>query len=129
MRGLKEATVSQQIDLEAPKHGVVLWRNNVGVAVDITGRPVRYGLANVSKAMNTMYKSGDKIGITRRLITPQMVGTVVGIFTSYEIKEELWKFTGTSREIAQQNWNMIVRANYGIAQFVTRPEDIWHVNV
>ena len=56
-----EAAGQQRIRLEAPHHGVRLWRNNVGALPDKYGNLVRYGLANESKAMNKKLKSADLI--------------------------------------------------------------------
>lgn len=89
---------------------VVLWRNNVGVLIDKTGRPVRYGLANESKAMNNRYKSADLIGIRRVTITPDMVGSVVGVFMSVEVKT----LTGSVKP-AQQSWADLIASYGGIA--------------
>ena len=49
-----EAAVSNDVRLVAARAGTRLWRNNVGVLEDKTGRPVRSGLANDSKALNGM---------------------------------------------------------------------------
>lgn len=43
--------------------------------------------------------SSDLIGITRVVITPEMVGQVVGVFTSIEVKTKTGR---TSKE--QKNW-------------------------
>ena len=120
-----EAAVSQEIQLEASRRGVVLWRNNVGAAVDHRGIPVRYGLANISKAMNAKYKSGDFIGITPTLITQDMVGLVIGVFTSIEAKHSEWVYKGAGREVAQNNWLKLIKNYGGIAVFATGSEDIW----
>ena len=119
-----EAKVSQDIQLEAPRHGVVLWRNNVGVATDMSGRPVRYGLSNVSPQQNKKFKSSDFIGITPVLITQDMVGQTIGAFTSIEAKNSSWHWTGKGREVAQNNWLELVRKYGGIAQFAAGVEDI-----
>jgi len=123
-----ESKNSQLIELEAPKHGVLLLRNNVGVAVDHTDRPVRYGLANKSPQQNKLYKSADYVGITKVVITPDMVGKTIGVFTSLEVKKSPWHYTGAGREEAQERWAQLIRDHYGIAQFTTGPEDVQWVN-
>lgn len=119
--GEGEAYAQSQVRLEAPGKGVKLWRNNVGAMEDEQGRWVRYGLANDSKALNERLKSADLIGWRRLLITPAMVGCVVGQFVSREIKAPGWRYTGTGREPAQAEWAALVMADGGDAAFTTGP--------
>lgn len=114
-----EAYAQSLVRLEAPQHGAHLWRNNVGVLTDERGRPVRYGLANESKAMNERLKSSDLIGWRRRVVTPDMVGTVIAQFMSRECKARGWRWTGSPREQAQANWINLVVASGGDACFAT----------
>lgn len=120
--GLSEAAVQNQYRFKAAQEGAVLWRNNVGALLDARGVPVRYGLANESKQMNARWKSGDLIGIRPIKITPGMVGTTLGRFVSAEVKESGWRYTGTVRERAQQNWIDLVVSLGGEANFVTGKE-------
>ena len=122
---LSEATVQTACRLEAPKHGDRLWRNNVGALKDERGVPVRYGLANDSKAVNDVIKSGDLIGIKRTLITADMVGSYLGKFWSREVKAGDWVFTGTPREVAQQSWANHVNALGGDAGFISDPSKLY----
>ena len=69
-----ESTVSQEIQIAARYEGCTLFRNNSGACVDATGRLVRYGLGNISKKHSDKFKSADLIGITKVIITPDMVG-------------------------------------------------------
>lgn len=112
-----EAGVTSLVRLEAKRKGVLLFRNQVGAMQDATGRVVRYGLANDSKAMNETLKSGDWIGIRPVLITDAHVGTVIGQFVSREIKRAGWKFTGSGREGAQANWANLITSKGGDAAF------------
>jgi len=106
---------------EAARKGMRLWRNNCGAFQDATGRWVRYGLANDSKVLSAHIKSGDLIGIRPVLILPEHVGTVIGQFISRECKPAEWHFSPKDdREAAQEQWNMLVRALGGDAQFATR---------
>jgi hypothetical protein len=117
-----EARQQSIVRLEAPKHGVWLTRNNVGVLPNPdTGRPVRYGLANESKAQNQVVKSADLIGFRKRVILPTDVGTVIAQFVSRECKAEGWKFKGTARELAQQRWRDFININGGDAAFASGP--------
>ena len=108
-----ESEIQQEIQLESPKHGVTLLRNNSGAFKDETGRLIRYGLGHTSN--NQPFKSSDLIGWTEVLITPKMVGTRVAIFTAVEIKSESWKPSNNDREQAQNNFIMWVKSRGGIA--------------
>lgn len=117
--GTSEQAVQSAVRLEAARKGVYLWRNNVGALIDARGVPVRYGLANDSKQVNEVLKSGDLIGCKPRLIRQQDVGHVIGQFVSREVKKPDWRYTGTPRERAQLNWAMLVVGAGGDASFVT----------
>ncbi|MCK5126802.1 MAG: hypothetical protein KAR42_11150 [candidate division Zixibacteria bacterium] len=114
-----EAFVQSQVLLEAPRVGARLWRNNVGACEDKTGRIIRYGLANESKAQNQICKSSDLIGIKPILITHDMVGSTIGQFVAREVKRPGWSYKGVGREVPQLNYLQIVTALGGDAQFVT----------
>ena len=109
--------MAQDVRLGASLMGSVLCRNNVGVLKDSRGIPVRYGLANESKAQNSYLKSSDYIGWSKVTITPDMVGTTVAVFTSIETKAEQWVFGGTERELAQERWINTVKEAGGLAGF------------
>lgn len=117
--GKNEATVQSLVRLEAARKGCRLWRNNVGVLQDATGRPVRYGLANDSKQVNEVLKSADLIGWRKVLIEPQHVGSVIAQFVSRECKESTWRYAGSKREMAQLNWINLVTADGGDGKFCT----------
>lgn len=117
--GASESAVQTRVRLEAAAKGVRLFRNNVGVLRDETGRPVRYGLANDSKSVNDRIKSADLIGIRPVLITPSHLGSVVGVFVSREIKAAGWKYSGTDRETAQLKWAQMIAGCGGDACFAT----------
>lgn len=117
--GKSEAFAQSQVVLEAAHKGVRLWRNNVGVLLDKTGRPVRYGLANQSKEMNKLLKSSDLIGIRPVSITQAHVGLVLGQFVGREMKEPGWHYSGTEREEAQLRWAELICSLGGDAAFAT----------
>lgn len=120
-----EGWVQSKVKLNAAKGGTMtLFRNNVGALQDKRGVPVRYGLMNESKKMNEEFKSGDLIGIRRVLITPEMVGTVIGQFLSVECKKPGWVYSGEGRETAQMNWASAVNARGGLAIFICNPDNI-----
>lgn len=117
--GRSEAAVQAAIRLEASKKGAILWRNNVGGYYDESGRFIRYGLANDSKAMNEKIKSHDLVGIKPVEITQVMVGRTFGQFVCREVKPEYWRYTGTKREKAQLKFAELILANGGDASFAT----------
>lgn len=118
--GLSEAAVQANVRLEASRKGLRLFRNNVGVMQDPeTHTFVRFGLANDSKQLNQVLKSGDLIGIRPRVIQPEDIGKLLGQFVSREVKHGGWRFTGTEREQAQLNWANLVNALGGDAAFCT----------
>lgn len=120
-----EAAIQSRVRLEAARKNWQLWRNNVGVLRREDGVPVRFGLANDSKAVNALIKSGDLIGIRPVLITPEMVGTVIGQFCSVECKREGWAYNPRdAHEAAQMRWAEIVMLNGGHAVFATSPSDL-----
>jgi len=120
-----EAAVQQKVTLSWSQMGGILWRNNVGVASDMSGRPVRYGLANLSKRMNEQVKSSDLIGVTPVLVTADMVGRVVGVFTAPECKHGGWRWgEDKRREVPQNAYHEIVRSLGGIAGFVASESDM-----
>lgn len=117
--GTSEAAVQAAVRLEAGRKGIHLWRNNVGVLEDSTGRPVRYGLANDTKELNVRLKSGDLIGWRRVLITSAHVGSTIAQFTSRECKRVGWHYVGDAHEQAQLAWANLVIAAGGDAAFCT----------
>lgn len=113
-----EQAVQQLIRLAASDNGVHLWRNNSGMLYNQDGVPVRYGLGNDSAKINKRLKSSDLIGITPIVVTPEMVGATVGIFTAIEVKRSSWKWRATQEEIAQNNYIELVIRNGGIGAFI-----------
>ena len=117
-----ESRQQSLVRLDAAQHGVWLTRNNVGAFQDpLTGRWVRYGLANESKQQNQQIKSADLIGFRKRLIVTADVGTVIAQFVSRECKAEGWKPSGKGREVAQRQWRDFINSNGGDAAFASGP--------
>lgn len=117
-----EAAIQQQTRLRAAQRGARLFRNNVGACEDKSGRVIRYGLANDSSGMNSVFKSSDLIGITPVRCS---CGVVHGVFTAYECKAANWKYSeADKRSVAQYAFIKFVLAYGGIARFVTDANQI-----
>jgi hypothetical protein len=98
-----ETTLQQQIRLAlGTRSDLRLFRNQVGQLPDPrTGRPVQFGLTR---------GSADLIGWRTVIITPDMVGQRIAVFTSIEVK------TPTGRVGSeQQAWLACVQQCGGIA--------------
>lgn len=117
-----ESEVQQEIQLEAPKMGVTLLRNNSGAFKDETGRLVRYGLGQISNTQP--YKSSDLIGWTEVVVTPEMVGRTLAVFTAIEVKREDWKPNyRDTRELHQRNFIEWVKSRGGIAAMINSVDE------
>lgn len=123
---MNEAAVTDHAEIEAATLGAMMWRNNSGAWKDPeTGRVIRYGLGNISKKLNDKLKSPDFVGITPVLITQDMVGQVVGVFTGLEIKPSDWRLTpGDEHCQAQEEFHRVVRYYGGRSGFVTCNADV-----
>lgn len=115
-----ENIIQQEVQIEAKKFNCTLMRNNSGALKNKNGQPVRYGLGNVSKKRNDKIKSSDLIGITKIVVTQEMVGMTLGIFTATEVKEESWNPDKKldAREQAQKAFIDWVISEGGLAGFV-----------
>lgn len=122
---MSEASTQSAVRLEAARRGARLFRNNVGVLVDAKGRPVRFGLANDSAAVNRVVKSADLIGWEPVLITPDMVGSVIARFLSVECKAPDWRLDPRDpHEMAQVAWAQLVISGGGRAIFATGTDSL-----
>lgn len=110
-----ETTLQQQIRLAlGTRADTRLFRNQTGALPDPrTGRLVTFGLAR---------GSADLIGWRTLVVTPEMVGQRIAVFTSIEVK------TPTGRLApAQQHWLHAVRTAGGVAGVVRSVADALHV--
>ena len=120
------------MELATSSAGCTLLRNNSG-AQTIKGRLVRWGLGNRSKEFNAQTKSSDLIGWTPVVITQDMVGKTVAVFTAMEVKPVGFiiktQYNEGTREWAQENFCQTVRDAGGFAGFVTSGDDLrWQIN-
>ena len=114
-----EGAVQSLVRLEASRKGARLFRNNVGAFTPPEGGLVRYGLANDTKEMNQNVKSSDLIGIKPIIVTPEMVGYIVGVFLAREIKESGWTYCGNKKEEAQLKFIELITSLGGDACFAS----------
>lgn len=118
--GASESRVQSAVRLEASAKGLVMFRNNVGALRDDRGIPVRYGLANESRAMNERIKSSDLIGIRPVTITTAHLGRTIGQFVARECKHGSWRPSPTdAHERAQLTFINLVLSMGGDAAFAS----------
>lgn len=124
-----ESTVSQEVVIKARYMDCSLMRNNSGACIDQEGRLVRYGLDNTSKVRNDKIKSSDYIGITKVVVTQEMVGKTLGVFTAVEMKREDWKHEKKKdkKETAQEAFINWVKSLGGYAGFANCAEDLLRI--
>lgn len=104
---MTETSFLRKVWAELSAKGIKLFRNNCGTAWQIyQGKktPINFGLTP---------GSGDLIGWTTIVITPDMVGQKIAVFTSIEVKTK----TGKVRP-EQEHWDKIVREAGGISNIV-----------
>lgn len=125
-----EARVQEGVEISAPSFESRLLRNNSGALKNEDGVMVRYGLGNISSRVNKQIKSSDLIGWTSVVITPEMVGKKVAIFTAIEVKPETFKinppYRPNSREWAQEKFVALVRDMGGFGAIVNS-EGYYHM--
>lgn len=119
-----ESSVQNKVRIQASKLGMTLWRNNVGVFTDKRGIPVRYGLANESKRMNSVIKSSDLIGVRPVTIDESHVGTIIGQFVALEVKKESWVFSNRPHEVAQLNFLKLMGSRGAYAKFINNASQL-----
>ncbi len=119
IKGGSEAAMQVEVRLEAAKKGVYLFRSNTGCLMDQRGVPIRFGLANESKAENAHIKSADLIGWRPVVITQAHVGHTIAQFVSREVKHHGWRWRGDDHEQAQLRWATLVLSCGGDAAFAT----------
>jgi hypothetical protein len=108
---MNEQQIQQNIRLSMSEMGFKIFRNNCGAYKDSTGRLVRYGLANPG--------GSDLIGFKPTVITPEMVGKTVAIFTAIEVKTPTGKPTPEQLHFVQR-----VKDLGGIAGIARSVDDV-----
>ncbi len=107
---MKESDIMRLIQMKASALGARLFRNNVGALQNIQGMWVKFGLG---------VGTSDLIGWRTRVITTDMVGKSVAIFTAIEVKSQAGKLTAEQRDFLAA-----VRASGGIAIEARSVDDI-----
>ena len=74
---MKESNTQKLVMLAMSDEGALVWRNNTGVLRNEAGIPIRFGLCK---------GSSDLICITPVVVTQDMVGSTIGVFTAVEVK-------------------------------------------
>lgn len=109
--GAGEAKVSKEVQKQACREKMRLLRNNRGMFKTMDGlRVVRAGLEAPG--------ASDLIGIYSVVITPEMVGSMIGIAAVVEVKEPDWNGPTTETEEAQENFIFQVVKRGGIGFFL-----------
>lgn len=129
-----EARVQQAVRMEIARRGGLAWRNNVGAsptkekhvcpvchfAFEVKKDALRWGICNDSAKLNEQLKSPDLIGVVPLLITPQMVGSVIGQFRGWEVKESGWHFNPKDpHECAQLAFGTLLEGKGAGFEFTT----------
>lgn len=86
---MSESKAIGLIMLGASREGGRLFRNNCGTLINDRGRPVTFGVANPG--------GSDLIGWQSVIVTPEMVGKKIAIFTAREIKMGRTKVTANQQ--------------------------------
>ena len=117
---------TKQIDEEAWEAHPFTWPNNRGQGIlKNKGREtyIRYGFPppppkrknkKASEQKKDDLKGGDRIGWTEVIITPDMVGKKIAVFTNIEIKGP-----GDTLKPGQKKFHNMILSHYGISE-------IWH---
>jgi hypothetical protein len=105
-----ESVLMAEIMLAMSERGLLVWRQHVGTYRPIHGgAPIKMGLTGMS----------DIGAIVPRVVTPEMVGTTIGLAVQVEVK------TATGRESeAQATWGQVVRNKGGVYVLARSVDDI-----
>lgn len=108
----KETNIMRLITLEASKSNNRLFRNNVGTFQTLDGRYIQTGLC---------VGSADLIGWTTKIITADMVGQSIAVFTAVETKKANFKNPKNldNRLKLQINFIKKVKESGGIAAIIS----------
>jgi len=118
---LKESDIQNQILIELSKQGTVAFRINAGsfwAGEIMSNKDNMLLLKNPRKIQGAPEGTSDIIGLTSVMITTEMVGTRVGVFTAIEVKKP-----GENPKPHQKNFLKNMRDRGAIAGVARSPED------
>lgn len=113
-----ERELIPEILMESSQKGYTLLRNNAGGCYDERGRFLRYGLGNISDRVWSSFRTPDYVGWKQVIITPDMVGGRLPIFTGIEFKRSDWREPRGEREILQERFLDTINKAGGIGEFI-----------
>lgn len=123
-----ESIAKEIVQLRAGQYRCRLFKNNTGVAYTDGGRPVFFGLGNDGTKNDESFRTPDDVGWTPVLITPEMVGKTVAVFTAIDSKKLGFivkpDYTKGTREYGQNKFFNLVIQNNGIAGFASCAADV-----
>ena len=126
-----EGKASLNVRLAANALGCRLYKNNSGMAYDANNRPVFFGLGNEGKKDNESIRTPDWVGWMTVVITPDMVGKKIPVFTAIDAKKLGFRhktsYSIGTREYGQNKFFELVTSVNGVAGFATNPEDVRHL--
>ena len=105
---------TKQLDDAAWKEYPCTWRNNRGAVKTAAGGYMRFGIPEPPSGRRELpedLKGGDRIGWKTVLVTPEMVGQLVAVFCSIEIKGP-----GDKLKPGQKLWHNAVIEACGISE-------------
>ncbi len=111
----KEIELTKEVQIEFGHGATRLFRNNTGKLQDPGGRWVQFGLC---------VGSSDLIGWTSVVITPEMVGRTVAVFTAIETKGE--RTRTTPEQFAFIDTVQLAGGKAGIVRTVEEAERVIH---
>lgn len=127
-----ESPVQRSGWLALARMGALVWRLNTGKAWVASGKPVRLTDGSVKlpggrpialgfglMSNDPVVGAGDLIGCTPVVITKEMVGKTIGVFSSFEAK----RTEGGRRSADQIRWAGIISNAGGIAGFFSSPAE------
>lgn len=103
---------TKEIDDKAWNANPFTYRNNRGCAYTEDGRYIKFGIPEPPGGRRKdRLKGGDRIGFKKILVTPEMVGKEIAVFTSIEIKGP-----GDALKTGQRDWHNFVIDHGGISE-------------
>jgi hypothetical protein len=107
---MKELNIQRLIQIAASESGTITFRNNCGAYKTEEGGYVRYGVGSPG--------GSDLIGITPVIVTPEMAGKTIGVFTAIEVKTPIGRISKD-----QQYFTSAINKAGGIAIFARSADD------